>query len=64
MRQANTGGWLFERSQFKDWVKEQSNSRLLWGYGIRTYNYIVHITLYRANLSFSGSRSWENVYKV
>lgn len=34
-RQKETGTWLLESPEFKGWVTEQQNSRLLWGHGIR-----------------------------
>lgn len=35
-RQSNTGEWLFQEPEFKDWVSQQA--KLLWGYGIRMYH--------------------------
>lgn len=36
-RQENTGGWLFEKPEFKAWSDGVSKSKLLLGYGIRKW---------------------------
>lgn len=36
-RQQGTGEWILRTPEVLEWLEGSPNSRLLWGYGIRTY---------------------------
>lgn len=37
-RRENTGEWLLKSPEFREWLKKNPNSPLLWGHGIRMSN--------------------------
>lgn len=62
-RQKNTGQWILGAPEVQGWAKKNSNSRLLWGYGIRMYKCFSYSILV-LTVTWVYSWRWQNILMV